>query len=93
MGRFNLYDISDGTARVGYRVAERVAGQGVATSGLRALCRLARDTFGLLALNASTSQENVASQRVLLKAGFTYAGPTEVVGHQGSLFTIELGRR
>jgi RimJ/RimL family protein N-acetyltransferase len=32
LGRFNLYDVADGTARVGYRVAERVAGRGVATA-------------------------------------------------------------
>jgi ribosomal-protein-alanine N-acetyltransferase len=32
VGRFNLYDLVDGTAEVGYRVAERVAGRGVATS-------------------------------------------------------------
>ena len=29
-GRFNLYQIADGTANVGYRVAQRVAGRGVA---------------------------------------------------------------
>jgi len=41
VGRFNLYDLVDGTAEVGYRVAEQVAGRGVATSTLRKLCRLA----------------------------------------------------
>ena len=30
VGRFNLYDIQDGSANVGYRVAERVSGRGVA---------------------------------------------------------------
>src|SRR5450631_1525203 len=30
VGRFNLYDIVDGVADVGYRVAQRVAGRGVA---------------------------------------------------------------
>jgi ribosomal-protein-alanine N-acetyltransferase len=90
VGRFNLYDMSDGTARVGYRVAERVSGHGVATSGLRALCRIAREKFGLLTLTAATSNENVASQRVLLKAGFTYVAPTEAGGRQGALFDIDL---
>jgi len=90
VGRFNLYDMLDGTARVGYRVAERVSGHGVATSGLRALCRIAREKFGLLTLTAATSNENVASQRVLLKAGFAYVAPTEVGGRQGALFDIDL---
>jgi len=90
VGRFNLYDISNGTAKVGYRVAERVAGHGVATSGLRALCRIAHDDFGLSTLTAAASNENVASQRVLLKAGFVYVAPTEVGGRPGALFETEL---
>jgi ribosomal-protein-alanine N-acetyltransferase len=90
VGRFNLYDMLDGTARVGYRVAERVSGRGAATSGLLALCRIAREKFGLLTLTADTSNENVASQRVLLKAGFAYVAPTEVGGRQGASFNIDL---
>ena len=89
-GRFNLYDIVDGKARVGYRVAERISGHGVATSGLRTLCRIAREDFGLLTLTAATSNENVASQRVLLKAGFAYVAPTEVAGRRGVLFDVDL---
>ena len=90
VGRFNLYDLSDGTAGVGYRVAEQVSGHGVATSGLRTLCRIARENFGLRTLTAATSNENVASQRVLLKAGFADVAPTEVGGRQGALFDIDL---
>src|SRR5437016_7867321 len=41
VGRFNLYELFDGAAEVGYRVAERVAGCGVATDALRVLCRKA----------------------------------------------------
>jgi [ribosomal protein S5]-alanine N-acetyltransferase len=90
VGRFNLYDLSDGTARVGYRVAEQVSGHGVATTGLRGLCRIAREDFGLRTLTAATSNENIASQRVLLKSGFAYVAPTEVGGRQGALFDIDL---
>ena len=91
MGRFNLYDILDGKAAVGYRVAERVSGQGVATSGLRKVCRIAREDIGLWTLTAATSNENIASQRVLAKAGFVSIGPTEVGGRQGTLFELDLG--
>jgi ribosomal-protein-alanine N-acetyltransferase len=90
VGRFNLYDILDGTARVGYRVAERVSGQGVATSGLLTLCRTAREDLGLSTLTAATSDDNVASQRVLIKAGFAYVSPTDVAGSRGKLFDIDL---
>jgi ribosomal-protein-alanine N-acetyltransferase len=51
-GRFNLYDIRDGTADLGYRVAERVAGRGVATAGVRALWRLAGSEHGVRRLRA-----------------------------------------
>jgi [ribosomal protein S5]-alanine N-acetyltransferase len=91
VGRFNLYELSGGTAVVGYRVAEQVSGHGVATSGLRELCRIAREDLGLLTLTAATSNENVASQRVLRKAGFVYVAPTEVAGREGALFEIDLG--
>ncbi|CAL9654155.1 hypothetical protein SUDANB21_06746 [Streptomyces sp. enrichment culture] len=35
LGRFNLVDIEDHTAELGYRVAERVTGRGVATATVR----------------------------------------------------------
>lgn len=90
VGRFNLYDLADGTAVVGYRVAERVSGHGVATSGLRELCRVAREDIGLRMLSAAVGNENVSSQRVLAKVGFSLIGPTEVGGGRGSEFTLDL---
>lgn len=77
IGRFNLYDLVDGSAEVGYRVAESAAGRGVATAALQRLCVLARDSHGLRTLTAGTSDANVASQQVLLKAGFTEVGPAD----------------
>jgi ribosomal-protein-alanine N-acetyltransferase len=90
VGRFNLYDLADGTAEVGYRVAERVAGQGLATSTLRTLCRLAAEQYELTTLKATTAKDNVASQRVLEKAGFLSVGPTEVAGRPGTLYQCHL---
>jgi ribosomal-protein-alanine N-acetyltransferase len=77
LGRFNLYDLEDGTARLGYRVARHVAGRGVATATVRELCGLAAAQHGLRTLRAATSRQNVASQRVLSKAGFVPVGPAE----------------
>jgi ribosomal-protein-alanine N-acetyltransferase len=90
LGRFNLYDIVDGTAEVGYRVAQRAAGRGVATSGLRGLCRLADEEYGLRTLRATASNENVASQRLLARAGFAAIGPAEVGGRQGVRYELLL---
>jgi RimJ/RimL family protein N-acetyltransferase len=77
LGRFNLYDIKDGTANVGYRVAQHVAGRGVATATVLELSRLAAERHGLRTLRAATSQENAASQKVLIKAGFVPVGPAD----------------
>jgi [ribosomal protein S5]-alanine N-acetyltransferase len=75
MGRFNLYKLEDGTAELGYRVAQHATGRGVATVTVRELCRLAAERHGLRTLRAATARENVASQKVLAKAGFVPAGP------------------
>ena len=77
LGRFNLYGIEDGTAVLGYRVAEHAAGRGVATAAVRELCGLAAARHGLRTLRAATSRENAASQKVLTKAGFVPAGPAD----------------
>ena len=90
LGRFNLYDLEDGAAKVGYRVAERVAGRGVATEALRDLCRKAAIDHGLRVVSGETSRANVASQRVLEKAGFTSTGSCVVAGKPGLKFTLAL---
>jgi ribosomal-protein-alanine N-acetyltransferase len=77
LGRFNLVDIEDGTAKLGYRVAQHVAGRGVATATVRELCRLAAARHGLRTLRAATARENAASQKVLTKAGFVPVGPAD----------------
>jgi len=93
LGRFNLYRFEDGTADLGYRVAEHAAGRGVATAAVRELCRLAAARHGLRTLRAATSRENAASQRVLAKAGFVPAGPADpadIGGKQGTWYQRDL---
>ena len=89
-GRFNLYDVIDGSARVGYRVAQRVAGRGVATAALRELCRLAHVDYGLRILTAETSSDNPASRRVLEKAGFSATEDCEVADQPEIRYTLRL---
>ena len=93
LGRFNLYDFEDGTARLGYRVAQHVAGRGVATAAVRELCQLAAARHGLRILRAATSRENAASQRVLTKAGFVPVGPADpadIGGKPGTWYQRDL---
>ncbi|MDX6358826.1 MAG: [ribosomal protein S5]-alanine N-acetyltransferase [Nocardioidaceae bacterium] len=89
LGRFNLVLAGDGVALLGYRVAEQVAGRGVATATVRDLCALAVARHGVTTLRAATSHANVASQRVLLNAGFEPVGPAdpaEIGGKQGTWY-------
>lgn len=90
VGRFNLYRVGNDSAEVGYRVDRRVSGRGVATDGLRDLCRIAREELGLQRLTASVSDRNPASRRVLDKVGFEEVGPTEVGGRPGVLLELVL---
>lgn len=93
LGRFNLVNIDDGTAELGYRVAQQVAGRGVATTTVLELCRLATTRHGLRTLMAATSCQNVASQKVLTKAGFVPVGPAdpaEIGGKPGTWYRRDL---
>jgi ribosomal-protein-alanine N-acetyltransferase len=90
LGRFNLVDLEDGTAELGYRVAQQVAGRGVATATVRELCRLAAAQYGLRRVRAATTYDNVASQKVLTKAGFVPAGPAEPGGRPGIWYQRDL---
>jgi RimJ/RimL family protein N-acetyltransferase len=90
LGRFNLVDLEDGTAELGYRVAQQAAGRGVATATVQELCRLAVTQYGLRTLRAATTYDNVASQKVLTKAGFVPAGPAEPGGRPGTWYQRDL---
>ncbi len=93
LGRFNLYGLDDGSAVLGYRVAEHVAGRGVATAAVRELCRLAVTRHGLRRLRAATAHGNAASRKVLAKAGFVPigpAGPADLGGKTGTWYQREL---
>ncbi|MFF3657180.1 GNAT family N-acetyltransferase [Streptomyces olivochromogenes] len=93
LGRFNLYDFKDGTAELGYRVAQHVAGRGVATATVRELCGLAAARHGLRTLRAAAASNNVASQKVLTKAGFVPVGPADpadIGGKSGTWYQRDL---
>jgi [ribosomal protein S5]-alanine N-acetyltransferase len=93
LGRFNLYELTDDTAVLGYRVGQDVAGRGVATAAVRELCGLAAAQYGLRTLTAATSHDNAASQKVLARAGFIPvgpAGPADLGGKQGTWYRRDL---
>ncbi len=59
----------------------------MATAAVRQICDLAAAQHWVRTLRAAASRGNVASQRVLAKAGFVPAGPADPVhlgGKQGA---------
>jgi len=62
------------SANVGYWVAQDRQGRGLATRAVAEIVRMAYDELGLHRVEAGTLVDNVASQRVLEKNGFTRIG-------------------
>lgn len=93
VGRINLVDVADGSADLGYRIAERAAGRGLASAAVRELCSKAVTEYGLSSLTAATTADNAGSAAVLTRAGFTPVGPVELDGRPGTRYRLALGAR
>ena len=76
---------------VGYRLRPQAWGRGYATEGARALVRYGFDTLGLYRIIGLTHPDNVASQRVLQKAGLRDAGWGRYYARELRLFVVEAG--
>ncbi|MEU6879329.1 GNAT family N-acetyltransferase [Streptomyces sp. NPDC046712] len=91
LGRFNLVDVADGSADLGFRVAEKAAGRGVATGGVREVCRLAVVEYGLVRLTAAAALANAGSRGVLARVGFVPVGDCVLDGQPGTSYVVDLG--
>jgi [ribosomal protein S5]-alanine N-acetyltransferase len=90
LGRVNLVDVADGSADLGYRIAEKAAGRGLATAAVGQLCTLAAADYGLTALRAATTLDNAGSRTVLARTGFVPVGETVLSGRPGLCYVREL---
>ena len=75
VGRINLSVLEDDrkTAELGYRIGENVTNLGYASEAVKLVLEKAFTTYGFNRIIAGTAIGNLASQRVLLKNGFTYS--------------------
>ncbi|ONI67229.1 GNAT family N-acetyltransferase [Kribbella sp. ALI-6-A] len=87
VGRVNLVDIKDGSAELGYRIAESAAGRGLATWAVR---EVVSTPYGLRQITARTTVDNVASQKVLARVGFTRTGEVELSGKPGYSYVLPI---
>ncbi|MCO1576861.1 GNAT family N-acetyltransferase [Crossiella sp. SN42] len=91
LGRVNLLDLADGSAELGFRIAEKAAGRGLATSAVHQICALAATDYGLTSLWARAAVRNAGSRAVLTKAGFAVTGEVVLSGQPGLRFERALG--
>jgi [ribosomal protein S5]-alanine N-acetyltransferase len=90
VGRINLTGVDDGSAELGYRIAECAAGRGLATAAVLQICELAASEYGLRVLHADARVENVASTTVLARTGFVPVGRVILSDLPGVRFRREL---
>jgi [ribosomal protein S5]-alanine N-acetyltransferase len=67
-------DVHRHTAELGYWLAEPLWGRGIMTSAVGVFVPVCMEAFELDRIFATTNANNVASARVLEKAGFTFEG-------------------
>jgi [ribosomal protein S5]-alanine N-acetyltransferase len=90
VGRVNLVRVEpDGSAELGYRIAEHASGRGLATRFVREVVELAR-SYGLSSLRAETTLDNLASRSVLARVGFVETGTTTLSGKPGLTYVLKL---
>jgi ribosomal-protein-alanine N-acetyltransferase len=90
VGRVNLVEVADGSAELGYRIAQKVAGQGLATAAVRKVCELAATEYGLTRLRARVTLDNPASRKVLEHNGFVAGGELTLNGKLAMSYICEL---
>lgn len=80
---------SRGFVEIGYGVEEKYEGNGYATEGVKGLCDWAFSTNQVVSIEAETEPDNIASQKVLQKNGFTATGKQ---GEEGPRFILKKKR-
>lgn len=75
VGRINLSVLGKDrkTAELGYRIGENVTNLGYASEAVKLVLEKAFTTYGFNRIITGTATDNLASQRVLLKNGFTFS--------------------
>ena len=76
----------DGVVEIGYGLREEYQHQGYMVETVKVITEWALSMEGVCAVEAETDPENVASQNVLMRAGFVKNG---VIGEEGPRFVYK----
>ena len=90
LGRVNLFAVADGSAELGYRMARKAAGQGLATAAVRTVRELAATAYGLTRLRARVTLDNPASRKVLERNSFVAVGELTLNGKPAMSYICEI---
>jgi [ribosomal protein S5]-alanine N-acetyltransferase len=90
VGRVNLLKAEGGSAELGYRIAEKAAGRGLATAAVREVRELAAKQYGLTRLRARVTRDNPASSKVLERNGFIAVGELTLNDKPATSYACEL---
>ncbi|HEY4386365.1 MAG TPA: GNAT family N-acetyltransferase [Ktedonobacteraceae bacterium] len=90
VGRVNLVEVADGSAELGYRIAQKAAGQRLATAAVRKVRELAATEYGLTRLRARVTLDNLASRKVLEHNGFVAVVELTLNGKPAMYYICEL---
>lgn len=74
IGVFRQGNIHRQTAELGYYIAEEYWGKGIMTEAIKQICKYVFDKSDIIRIYAEPFAYNLASCRVLEKAGFQYEG-------------------
>ncbi len=74
VGAFRQENIHGRTAELGYYIAEEYWGRGIATEAVKQICDHVFENSDIIRIYAEPFASNLASCRVLEKAGFRYEG-------------------
>jgi [ribosomal protein S5]-alanine N-acetyltransferase len=90
VGRVNLVEVANRSADLGYRIAQKATGQGLATAAVRKVRELAVTEYGLTELRARVKVDNPASRKVLEHNGFITVGALTLNGKPALSYICEL---
>lgn len=74
IGVFRQANIHRQTAELGYYISEQYWGKGIMTEAVKQICRYVFENSDIIRIYAEPFAHNIASCRVLEKAGFQYEG-------------------
>lgn len=74
IGVFRKDNIHSKTAEMGYYIAEKYWGQGIGTRAVKLVCNYIFENTDIIRIFAEPFAYNIASCRILEKAGFLYEG-------------------